>query len=81
MNAVVNSDELRDAYNGCLPRLSEFGTWVGQNKDLFDAYKQIADGEEYKTLDEAQRKVIDNALRDFHLAGVDLPEEKKSSFR
>ncbi|MTI13059.1 oligopeptidase A [Sansalvadorimonas verongulae] len=80
MNAVVNSDELRDAYNGCLPKLSEFGTWVGQNKNLFDAYKQIADGEEYKTLDEAQRKVIDNALRDFHLAGVDLPEEKKARF-
>ncbi|WP_281645343.1 oligopeptidase A [Parendozoicomonas sp. Alg238-R29] len=80
MNAVVNSDALRDAYNGCLPKLSEFGTWVGQNKDLFDAYKQIADGEEYKTLDEAQRKVIDNALRDFHLAGVDLPEEKKKRY-
>ena len=57
MNAVVNSDELRDAYNSCLPKLSEFGTWVGQNKKLFEAYKQIADGAEYKALDEAQRKV------------------------
>ncbi len=80
MNAVVNSDALRDAYNGCLPKLSEFGTWVGQNKQLCEAYRQIAEGEEYKTLDEAQRKVIDNALRDFHLAGVDLPEEKKKRF-
>ncbi|CAM3489475.1 oligopeptidase A [Parendozoicomonas haliclonae] len=80
MNAVVNSDELRDAYNSCLPKLSEFSTWVGQNKALFDAYKQIADGAEYAQLDEAQRKVIDNALRDFHLAGVDLPDEKKKRF-
>ncbi len=80
MNAVVNSEKLREAYNGCLPKLSEFGTWVGQNKALFEAYKQIAEGEEYQTLDEAQRKVIDNAMRDFHLAGVDLPDEKKKRF-
>ncbi len=80
MNAVVNSDEMRDAYNGCLPKLSEFSSWVGQNKALSEAYRQIADGDEYKNLDEAQRKVIDNALRDFHLAGVDLPEEKQKRF-
>lgn len=80
MNAVVNSEELRDAYNACLPKLSEFGTWVGQNKALCSAYQQIADSPEFETLDEAQRKVITNALRDFRLAGVDLPEEKQKRF-
>ncbi len=80
MNAVVNSDELRDAYNACLPKLSEFSTWVGQNRDLFEAYKQISESGDFNNLDEAQRKVITNALRDFHLAGVDLPEEKQKRF-
>ena len=80
MNAVVNSDALRDAYNSCLPQLSEFWTWIGQNKALFEAYKQISESEEFNTLDEAQRKVIANELRDFHLAGVSLPEEKKARF-
>lgn len=80
MNSVVNSEQLRDAYNACLPKLSGFGTWVGQNKALCEAYQQIADSAGFADLDEAQQKVIANALRDFRLAGVDLPEEKKQRF-
>jgi len=41
MNSVVNSDELRDAYNACLPKLSEYGTEMGQNEDLFKAFDSI----------------------------------------
>ncbi len=80
LNSVVNSEQLREAYNACLPKLSEFGTWVGQNQALCAAYQQIADSEEYQQLDQAQRKVVDNALRDFRLAGVDLPDDKKKRF-
>lgn len=79
MNSVVNSDELREAYNACLPKLSEYGTEMGQNVALFDAYKTVAGGDE--NLDEAQRKVLENALRDFHLSGVDLPSDKKNRFK
>lgn len=39
MNSVVNSDELREAYNACLPKLSEYSTEMGQNEHLFEAYK------------------------------------------
>lgn len=81
MNSVVNSDELRVAYNACLPKLSEYGTEMGQNVELYRAYKFIADGDEYKKLDIAQQKVIDNVLRDFHLSGVDLPEDKKARYK
>ncbi len=81
MNSVVNSDELRDAYNNCLPLLSEYSTELGQNLELFKAYQSIHDSDEFKELDSAQKKVIENALREFHLSGVDLPEEKKKRFR
>ena len=81
MNSVVNSDELRDAYNNCLPLLSEYSTELGQNLELFKAYQSIHDADEFKELDSAQKKVIENALREFHLSGVDLPEEKKKRFR
>jgi oligopeptidase A len=81
MNSVVNSDELREAYNGCLPLLSEYATEVGQNEDLYRAYKSLADGPEFASLDTAQRKIIDNALRDFRLSGVDLPPEQKARFK
>ena len=81
MNSVVNTDELRDAYNACLPLLSEYGTELGQHEGLYRAYRQIADGEEYAQLDNAQQKVIDNALRDFRLSGIELPQEQRDRFK
>ncbi|MBW9264308.1 MAG: oligopeptidase A [Candidatus Thiodiazotropha sp. (ex. Lucinisca nassula)] len=78
MNSVVNNDELRAAYNAVLPKLSEYATEVGQNGQLCNAYKQVAGEAE---LDRAQRKLLQNALLDFHLSGVDLEEDKKQRFK
>lgn len=78
MNSVVNSDELREAYESCLPLLSEYGTFVGQHEGLYQAYKQLAGSKEFHSLNTAQKKVITNALRDFELSGIALaPEDKK----
>ena len=79
LNAVMNSDALRAAYNACLPKLSDYGTEMGQNETLYAAYQALA--ERAEDLDEAQRKVLENALRDFHLSGVDLPTDKKARFK
>ena len=81
MNSVVNSDELRDAYNACLPKLSAYSTEMGQNEALFKAYRFIADSDEFATLDIAQQKIIRNALRDFKLSGIDLDNEKKQRYK
>ncbi|VAX13526.1 Oligopeptidase A [hydrothermal vent metagenome] len=81
MNSVVNNDALRKAYNTCLPKLSEYATEMGQNRQLYEAYKFIKDRADFTELDVAQQKIIDNALRDFHLSGVDLSEEKKNRYR
>ena len=79
LNSVMNSDELRDAYESCLPLLSEYGTWVGQHKGLFEAYKSIKASEEFASLSQAQKKTISDALRDFELSGIGLPlvEQKR----
>lgn len=81
MNSVANSDELREAYNACLPLLSAYATEVGQNETLYQAYRSIADGAEFATLNDAQRAVIEHALRDFRLSGVDLPEASKNRYK
>jgi len=81
MNSVVNSEALRAAYNACLPKLSEYGTEMGQNETLYQAYKQIADGPEYALLDTAQRKIIDNALRDFRLSGIALVPAQRERYK
>ena len=81
LNSVMNSDALREAYNACLPLLSEYHTELGQNEALYSAYRSIAEGSEFGTLHEAQRKIIENALRDFRLSGVALASDKKDRYR
>ncbi|MDO6486202.1 oligopeptidase A [Colwellia sp. 6_MG-2023] len=80
MNSVLSSDELREAYESCLPLLSEYGTFVGQNQKLYQAYQSLKDGESFKNLDTAQQKVITNALRDFKLSGIALNDEDKKRY-
>ncbi|MBI3560866.1 MAG: oligopeptidase A [Gammaproteobacteria bacterium] len=82
MNSVVNSDALRVVYNSCLPKISEYYTEIGQNTALFHAYQAIKNHPaQFAQLSLAQQKVIDNALRDFHLSGVDLPSEQKLRYK
>jgi oligopeptidase A len=80
MNSVVSSDELREAYESCLPLLSEYGTFVGQHHELYQAYQQLVDSAEYQQCDTAQKKVIDNALRDFKLSGISLNDDDKKRY-
>ncbi|MDN3700563.1 oligopeptidase A [Vibrio artabrorum] len=80
MNSVVNSDELREAYESCLPLLSEYGTWVGQHKGLFEAYKEIKASEAFSGLNRAQQKTITDALRDFELSGIGLPADEQHRY-
>ncbi|MCG9691456.1 oligopeptidase A [Vibrio sp. Isolate22] len=80
MNSVVNSDELREAYESCLPLLSEYGTWVGQHKGLFEAYKAIKASEAFSGLNRAQQKTITDALRDFELSGIGLPADEQHRY-
>lgn len=77
LNSVLSSDEWRDAYESCLPLLSEYSTWVGQHKGLYQAYYDYAQSEPFQQLTDAQKKVINNALRDFKLSGIDLPKEQQ----
>lgn len=72
LHGVKNSAALRDAYNACLPKLTEYGTEMGQNAALYQTYKQLAESNIYKQLNEAEKKAVDNALRDFTLSGVAL---------
>ncbi len=81
LNAVANSDELRAAYNACLPKLTEYATEMGQNETLFRAFQAVADRDDFQDLSADRRRTVEHALRDFRLAGVDLPEDKKTRYR
>lgn len=79
LNGVAQTPELREAYNACLPLLSVYGTEVGQNQALFEAYQQVQNHEMDK-LTQAQKKYLENTLRSFRLSGVALPDDKKAQF-
>ncbi|WP_093069927.1 M3 family metallopeptidase [Thiothrix caldifontis] len=79
MNAVVNTDALRKAYNDNLSRLSDYHTELGQNTKLYQAMQSIRANE--TGLDAAQQKSLDDSLLGFTLSGVALPEAQKERFR
>ena len=81
LNAVVNSPELRDAYNGMLPTVTEFWAGLSQDERLFAKYKQIRASSAILDLNAAQNKALDNELRDFLLGGAELAPEKKARFK
>ncbi|HLV77607.1 MAG TPA: oligopeptidase A [Marinobacter sp.] len=80
LNGVMNNDGLRKVYKSCLEKLTEYSTEVSQNGALCEAYKKLAAREDFRHLDEAQRKSVENILRDFRLGGVDLPADKQKRY-
>jgi oligopeptidase A len=80
LHAVLDSPELREAYNANLPKLTQYWTELGQNQALFEKYKALAASPEYPTLSSARRRIVDNALRDFRLGGAELPSDRKARF-
>jgi oligopeptidase A len=81
LNAVVNTPELREAYNLNLPKITAFYTDFGQDERLFARYRAMASASSFATLDAAQRKLIDNALRDIRLSGAELPPDRKARLK
>jgi oligopeptidase A len=81
LNSVMNSPELREAYNAYLPKITEFYTELSQDADLFNKYKILSKSNSYKQLSGAQKKIIENELRDFRLGGAELPDDKKLRFK
>ena len=81
LNSVIDSDALRAAYNENLPRLSEYYTELAQDERLYAGYQAIAASPQYAALTAAQKKIISNTLRDFRLAGAELPPEQKTRFK
>lgn len=80
LNSVMNTDELRNAHDSCLPALSAYSTFVGQYKDLYDAYKKLQESDNFENLDEARKQEISNTMRDFRLSGISLSPEKQKRF-
>jgi len=81
MNAVVNSPELREAYNENLAKLTDYGSDMSQDERLYAKYKAIQASAAFASLSATQQKIINNEVRDFKLGGAELPAEQKARFK
>ena len=81
MNAVVNSPELREAYNINLAKLTDFYSDLAQDERLYAKYKAIHTSVDFTNLNTAQQKIIANEVRDFKLGGAELAAKDKVRFK
>ena len=80
LNAVMNSPELREAYNTTLSVITQYYAELGQNLALFNKFKALRSSPEFEKLNATRKKIIENELRDFRLGGAELPEDKKARY-
>jgi oligopeptidase A len=80
LNAVVNSPELREVYNANLPKIAQYSAEMSQNLALFEKFRQLKQSPGFALLSTAQKKIVENELRDFKLGGAELPEDQKPRF-
>ncbi len=80
LNAVMNSPELREAYNSTLPVITQYYAELGQNLALFNKFKALRNSPEFEGLTDTRKKIIENELRDFRLGGAELSEDKKARY-
>uniref|UniRef100_B1XUA5 oligopeptidase A n=1 Tax=Polynucleobacter necessarius subsp. necessarius (strain STIR1) TaxID=452638 RepID=B1XUA5_POLNS len=80
LNSVADTPELRAAYGEMLPKITAFFSSLGQNLDLYKKFKELSKAPEFSKLSSAQKKVIENSLRDFHLGGAELSDADKPRF-
>ncbi len=80
LNGVQNTPEYRKAYDECLPEVSEYSSWAGQYKPLYDLMKSIQKSDAFSLLTRAQQRSIKNTIRDFVLSGVDLPSDRQQRY-
>ena len=81
MNSVVNSPELREAYNDNLAKLTDFGSDVAQDGRLYAKYRAIQISNEFVKLTPTQQTIINHEVRDFKLGGAELAADEKVRFK
>ena len=77
LNAVMNSPELREAYNANLSKVTQYYAEISQHQGLYRQFKKLRASPEFDGLAPARKKVVENALRDFRLGGAELPEAQR----
>ncbi len=77
---VMNSDDLRTAYETVLPEVVEFGLRASQSEPIYRTLKALQTGDEWSRLSEAQQRIIADRIKGAELSGIALTGEKRERF-
>lgn len=77
LDSVMNSPELRKAYNALLPDITAFYTSISLNPDVWGVLKAYAASPEAAGLSGVRRRFLDETVAGFVDSGADLPEDRK----
>ena len=80
LNGVMNTPDIRNAYNACLPAITAYSTWVGLHQGLYAQYKRLKTSAGFAELSSARQRIVDLALRDFRLSGVELEGDARTRY-
>jgi oligopeptidase A len=78
LKEVLDSAELRDAYNAQLPKVVEFQTRLGADERLYTKYKAVA--AQATGLSAPRQQALAHTLRDFKLSGAELQGAAKKRY-
>mgnify|MGYP002008700574 FL=1 len=78
LQAVCNEEALRKVYAEGLLEITKFHPEMDQDPDLFLAYEEIRDSKAFSDLSIPKQKAVTNAIKDFHLTGVNLSASEKA---
>ena len=78
LQAVCNEQALRKVYAEGLLEITKLHTEMDQDPDLFLAYEEIRDSKAFSDLSISKQKAVTNAIKDFHLTGVNLSAPEKA---
>ena len=77
---VQNSPELREAYETAQPKVIQFINKLGQSKPIYEAFKSLQASESWNSLENAQKRIVETAIKEAELSGVALTGETRDKF-
>src|SRR5713101_10079755 len=80
LHSVDDNPAIRAAYNASLPKVTQYRTELAQHLDLYEKFNALRASPGFEELSQAQRKIVENDLRDYRLGGAELEPEKKRRF-
>ncbi len=77
---VKNTPEIREAYESVLPDIVAFSLSARQSKPIYEALVALRDSENWNSLNDAQRRIIEKRILSAELAGIGLSGEQLTRF-